>query len=96
MSKSKNNKAVFLQTTEKLTLEELAERVSQIVEHDDASLFVAIFEGMYESWQITEECIKHFKSLEVVYNKEFEDDEKDDLSPKSAQKPIKSTHVEQR
>lgn len=83
MSKSKKNKEVFLQTTEKLTLEELAERVSQIVEHDDASLFVAIFEKMYESWQVTEECIKHFKSLEVVYNKEFEEDEKDDLSPKS-------------
>ena len=83
MSKSKNNKTVFLQATEKLTIEELAERVSQIVEHDDASLFVAIFEKMYESWQVTEECIRHFKSLEVVYNKEFKEDEKDDLSPKS-------------
>ena len=83
MSKAKKNKAVFIQTTEKLTLEELAERISQIVEHDDASLFVAIFEKMYESWQVTEECIKHFKSLEVVYNNEFEDDDKDDFSPKS-------------
>ena len=83
MSKAKKNKAVFIQTTEKLTLEELAERISQIVEHDDASLFVAIFEKMYESWQVTEECIKHFKSLEVVYNNEFEDDDKDELSPKS-------------
>ena len=83
MSKAKKNKAVFIQTTEKLTLEELAERISQIVEHDDASLFVATFEKMYESWQVTEECIKHFKSLEVVYNKEFEDDDKDELSPKS-------------
>ena len=80
MSKAKKNKAVFIQTTEKLTLEELAERISQIVEHDDASLFVAIFEKMYESWQVTEECIKHFKSLEVVYNKEFEDDDKEELS----------------
>jgi hypothetical protein len=83
MSKSKKNKAICLQTTEKLSLEELAERVSQIVEHDDASLFVAMFEKMYESWKVTEECIKHFKSLEVVYNKEFDDEDKDDLSPKS-------------
>ena len=83
MSKSKKSKVVFLQTTEKLSLEELAERVSQIVEHDDASLFVAIFEKMYESWQVTEECIKHFKSLEIVYNKELDEEDKEDLLPKS-------------
>lgn len=83
MNKHKKNKTVFIQTTEKLTIEGLAEKVSQIVEHDDASLFVALFEKMYESWQVTEECIKHFKSLEVIYNKEFNDDEKDDLLPKS-------------
>jgi hypothetical protein len=41
MSKRKNNKAIFLQTTEKLTLEELAERVSQLVDHDDAAFFIA-------------------------------------------------------
>jgi len=75
-------KAIYLQTTEKLSLEELAERVSQIVEHDDASLFVAMFEKMYASWQVSKECIKHFKSLEIVYNQEFadNDDDKEDLS----------------
>ncbi len=83
MSKSKKKKVVYLQTIEEISLEELAERLSQIVEHDDASLFVAMFEKMYESWQVTEECIKHFKSLEVVYNKFLDDDDKDDLSPKS-------------
>ena len=86
MKNLKKKKAVFIQTTEKLTLEELAERVSEIVEPDDASLFVAMFEKMYSSWQVTEECIQHFKSLEIVYNKKFQGIlEKDDLNlpPKS-------------
>lgn len=51
----RKEKAVFLQTTEKLTIEELAEKVSQIIDHDDAALFVAVFEKMYESWEVTED-----------------------------------------
>jgi hypothetical protein len=38
---------------------------------------------MYESWEVTEKLIKHFKGLEIVYNEGFENDEKEDLSPKS-------------
>ena len=83
-SKQKNKK-VFIQTTatEKITLEGLAERISHIVEHDDIPFFIAILDKMYESWEVTEKLIKHFKGLEIVYNEGFENDEKEDLSPKS-------------
>lgn len=77
------NRKVFFQTHEEFTLEEFAERVSQMVEHDDISVFIAMLEKMYESWEVTEDLIRHFKSLEIIYNKEFEEDEKEDLTPKS-------------
>lgn len=76
-------KFVQLQTTEELTLEELADRIGAMVDHDDAATFIAILEKTYESWEITEKLIKHFKHMEIVYNNEFPEDEREDLSPEA-------------
>lgn len=76
------HKKVFIQSTEELTLEMLAEKVSTIVDHNDVHLFIAMLEKMYESWEVTEHLIKHFKALEQIYNIEFKDEEKEDLTAK--------------
>lgn len=74
-------KKVFLQTEQMLTLEELAELISNTVEHDDVAKFIAILEKNYESWDVTIDLIRHFKSLEITYINEVQNDVSDDETP---------------
>lgn len=83
MAKSKSKNKVVIETAEIVTLEDLAARISHVVEHDDAAHFIALLESNYQSWEVTEQLIRHFKALEVMYNKEIDKDEREDLSPKS-------------
>ena len=83
MSEKKKKKTVYLQTVEKCTLYELACKISEVVEHDDIAFFVAALERFYESWEVTESLIRHFKALEVKYNDCLDEEEKGDLSSKS-------------
>lgn len=87
MSEKQKKRPVYLQTTEKYTLYELAGKISEVVDHDDIAFFIATLEVFYESWEVTEDLIRHFKHLEVKYNQCLEEDDRDDLSPKSLLKP---------
>ena len=68
MKKNKNKK-VCIQTSEVLSIELLAERISQTIDNEDVPLFITILERMYEDWELTEKLIRHFKALEIIYNK---------------------------
>lgn len=80
---NKNEKRVHIQTVEETTLLDLADKISDIVDHDDIAYFIALLDKMYESWEVSEQLIKHFKSVELIYNSALEAEEKEDLSPKS-------------
>ena len=82
MSKKILKKKVFIQSTEEMSLEGLAYKVSEIIEHDDVATFIAFLEKSYESWDVTEALINHFDSLKAVYLTEFEPSEQE-LSPKN-------------
>ncbi len=78
-------KKVLLQTSEEVSLEILAEYISRVVDHDDASIFVAMLEKNYESWDVTLDLARHFKKLEQEYLSECtygEGEDPEDLSPK--------------
>jgi hypothetical protein len=73
---------ISLHIEEKLTIEQLSKKISEIVGLKQAALFISHFERQYKDWEVTEECIRHFKGLEVVYKKGFTKEERADLSPK--------------
>jgi hypothetical protein len=76
-------KKVYVETVQQFTLEQLAGKISEIVDHDDVATFIALLEKSYESWEVTEDLIRHFKGLEIIYNSEFKEDEREVLTPKS-------------
>jgi hypothetical protein len=71
-----------LQFTVSTSLEELVDLVSTSLNADQAPLFIAMLEKRYYSWEVTEKLMKHFKAVEIDYNKGFAEDEREDLSPK--------------
>lgn len=76
------DKQVFVQTFEKITLEELVQKISGIVEHDDVPTFIALLEKSYQSWEVTEICINHFDAVKEIYKSEVPEDERE-LKPKN-------------
>jgi hypothetical protein len=82
MSKKVLRKKIFIQSIEEISLEGLAYKISEIVDHDDVATFIALLEKSYESWDVTEVLINHFDSLKAVYLTEFKPLEQE-LSPKN-------------
>lgn len=80
---------VKIETSETLSLDELAFKIMDAVPIEDAPKFIALLEKKYESWWVSERLIKHFKQLEVDYNEGFEPYEREDLSPSSLLKKPK-------
>lgn len=76
-------KSITIQTSESLSLDELAFKIMDAVPITDAPKFIALLEKKYESWWLSEKLIKHFKQLEIEYMEGFTPDELEDLSPKS-------------
>jgi hypothetical protein len=76
-----------LQFTVSTSLEELVDLVSNAIDADQAPLFIAMLEKSYGNWEVTEKLMKHFKAVELDYNKGFTEDEREDLSPKLIKTP---------
>lgn len=74
--KKKSKNKVFVQATEQITLDELAERISHTVDHDDVAYFIARLEQMYESMEVTEAVINHFDAVKDAIVKSIPSDEK--------------------
>lgn len=71
----KSKKTVYIQSTEKLTLNDLAYKIADIVDHDDVAYFIAKLDQAYESIEVTESLINHFEAvkLDIIKHKDPED-----------------------
>ena len=80
------DKLVSISTEEKMSLADLAEKIcNNVYIEDDAANFIALLTDEYQSWELKEVLIRHFKAVEIKYNEVFKEDEREDLSPKLIQ-----------
>lgn len=74
-------KKVYLTTEEGFTLQQLAEKIALLIDYEDAALFIALLNEKYRDWEITKKLICHFKAMEISFNDEFPDEEKNQFIP---------------
>lgn len=64
---------VTVQTTQEMSLEDFAMKVSGVVKPEHAAKFIAMLDELYENWDVTEAIMNHFDHVkENSYKTDFE------------------------